>query len=452
MSALFWFQCSRSAMIVKTLTTHRRLVITAAALLAIGFVLALINPVVTRYIEGPEFRRTLEQETARGLHFGNCRYAPIRRTGLLRAGSDSFQARDGRKAITALDARDITGRFNPFAVFLRRWQIDDLQIDRGEIGIQVYEPTSEPKPVRPWFQIFLPSRVYLKRVLSDDVDVTWPMRGRKGGVFHTHLLITPHGRDFEYHANGGTLRNPLMPEVAVRGVHLLITKTLFALYNLDLNSGGGTIHAEGTAAVRGERRVDFSFNWNELPVREWIPEGWTGNYAGVAAGDLHWTGHDYKFRHANMAGVMRVTGGRVSGLQLLDQIAAVTNKRDLAQLDLDECRARFRWQETDCELSEIALEQRHKFRIEGNVAFGPHSLGGTLQIGVAPDYLDWLPRPDEVFRRRSGGYLWTTVHLSGTPESPRQDLSPRLLAALTDSPGALLGAALRAFAAWLREK
>jgi hypothetical protein len=44
------------------------------------------------------------------------------------------------------------------------------------------------------------------------------------------------------------------------------------------------------------------------------------------------------------------------------------------------------------------------------------------------------------------------VHLSGTLQSPQQDLSPRLVSALKDSPGALIGAAFRALDAWLHGK
>jgi hypothetical protein len=47
------------------------------------------------------------------------------------------------------------------------------------------------------------------------------------------------------------------------------------------------------------------------------------------------------------------------------------------------------------------------------------SLGGAIRLGVAREYLDWLPRPEEVFASERGGYLWTTVHLSGTIEQPQ---------------------------------
>ena len=122
---------------------------------------------------------------------------------------------------------------------------------RPDRTIHTYEPKPEPSPVRPWYFVFLPNRVYLKRVWSDDADVTWPMRGAEGGIFKTRLLITPHGRDFEYRASGGTLKNPAVPELAVRQIYLLITKKIFTLYQLDLTSGNGSIHGEGSTAISG---------------------------------------------------------------------------------------------------------------------------------------------------------------------------------------------------------
>jgi hypothetical protein len=100
-------------------------------------------------------------------------------------------------------------------------------------------------------------------------------------------------------------------------------------------------------------------------------------------------------------------------------------------------------------LNDIAIEQTGRFRIEGTMQFSDRSLGGALQIGVTRKYLEWLPHPEEVFSRETGGYLWTTVHLSGTLDAPQQDLSPRLVQALTNSPGALLGAAFRALGEWV---
>ena len=186
------------------------------------------------------------------------KYAPIRRTGFLTASSDGFRAQNGRKALTSMDAHGITATFNPLGVFLRRWQLDGVHIQSGEVGIQTYEPKPEPSPSKPWYHIFLPNRVYLQRVWSEPADVTWRFRNEKGGFFGTRLLITPHGRDFEYQANGGTMKLALIPDLPLRHTHLLITKKLLTLYTLDLAAGpesDGVIHARRNGRDgRGQER------------------------------------------------------------------------------------------------------------------------------------------------------------------------------------------------------
>jgi hypothetical protein len=43
------------------------------------------------------------------------------------------------------------------------------------------------------------------------------------------------------------------------------------------------------------------------------------------------------------------------------------------------------------------------------------------------------------------------VHLSGTIDNPGQDLSPRIIDAFKESPGAFLGLIFRQFGDWLKD-
>lgn len=428
----------------------RILCISLAGLLFVGVIaVAVFNPSLTRYVEGPAFRAELEKQTAKGLHFPSSTFGPIKRTGFLSAGAESFKAENGRKAMTAFHAHGISARFNPLGVFLRRWQLDELHIDGGEVGIQVYEPKPEPSPAKPWYHIVLPDRVYLKRVWSEPADVTWMLRNEKGGIYGTRLSIAPHGRDFEYRGTGGTMKMALIPDLEMRHTHMLITKERFSLYQLDLASGDGLIHAEGTAGMRDDKHVDFKVNWEKLPVREWLPAKSKGNIAGAASGHLHWTGNDMKLNTAAVRGALRVRGGRVSGLPFLEQVAAVTKRADLEELELDEGAADLEWAKGKGELKNIALEDEGKFRVEGAISIDGKALGGSVQLGLARAYLEWLPNAEEIFTRERKGYLWTTVKLSGTLTEPKQDLSPRVLEALQEEPGSFFGAAFRALGEWL---
>jgi hypothetical protein len=423
-----------------------------AVLLAAGLAIAWLDPRLTRYVESDAFRAELEKQTARGLHFPAGKYAPIRRTGFLTASSDGFQTRNGRKALTSLDAHGITAKFNPLGVFLRRWQLDEVHIRSGEVGIQTYEPKPEPSPSKPWYHVFLPNRVYLQRVWSEPVDVTWRFRNEKGGFFGTCLLITPHGRDFEYQANGGTMKLALIPDLPLRHTHLLITKKLLTVYNLDLAGpeNDGVVHGEGTAGTGDDKSVDFKVSFDKLPIREWLSASWKNHVAGAAAGDVHWKGKNPKLEAALLQGSLRVQDGRVRGLPFLQKLASITGKKSIEELELNACSAELHWENSTLEIREIAVEDKGKFRIEGLVSERKKSLGGALQLGVAREYLEWLPRAEEVFPTERGGYLWTTVHLSGTIEQPQQDLSPRIIETLKESPGDFLELVFRLFGEWLK--
>ncbi len=419
---------------------------------AIG--IAWLNPQLTHYVESDRFRTELEKETAKGLHFPEGQYAPIHRRDFLTAASDRFQADNGRKALRAIDAHGITGRFNPWGVFFRRWQLDDVHIDSGEVEIQTYTPSPEPSPAKPWFHVFLPRRVYLKQVEANPADVTWRFRDEKGGFFGTRLVITPHGRDFNYQASGGTLKMALIPNLQLRDTHLLITKKLLTLYNLDLQpseDATGNIHAQGTAGTSEDRSVDFNFSFERIPVEEWLPKQWRDHVRGTASGKIRWRGKNPRLESSTGEATLRVDGGRIIELPFLENLAKITNERTLERLTLNDCSFALTWNYPRAEIKNIAIEEKGKFRAEGTIQVEKKALRGAIELGVARHLLDWLPKPEEVFPHEHDGYLWTTVHLSGTTDAPQQDLSPRIMEVLKENPGAALGLLLRQFGEWLKK-
>src|SRR5260370_2087404 len=123
---------------------------------ALGVAL-FFSPVLTHYVESDVFRQTMENETAKGLHFPSGRYSPIRRISALTARSDGFRASDGQKAMKSIDARGITATFNPWAVFVRRWELDDVHVQSGEIEVHVYNHNPEPVSFNPCFPISFPN-------------------------------------------------------------------------------------------------------------------------------------------------------------------------------------------------------------------------------------------------------------------------------------------------------
>jgi hypothetical protein len=259
-------------------------------LIAVGIGAALFySLLLTRYIEGDAFRAAMEKETAKGLHFPECRYSPIRRTSSFTAQAESFEALNGIKAMKSLDAHGITATFDPLGIFMRQWRFTDVDVQSGNVEIQIYKANPEAVLPRPWFAIFSPNRVYLKRIETPQANVTWQFRDEQAGFFGTQLLITPHGPDFEYFATGGRLKMALLPDLDLRRAHLLITKTLLTLYDIDLASNSSStesIHSQANASIGKDKSIDLRANVDHIPIRFWLPAEWKKHLAGYAFGDL----------------------------------------------------------------------------------------------------------------------------------------------------------------------
>jgi hypothetical protein len=445
----------------RKLVPFRRKLLVLATAIGIFFLLVIAagvavfsSPLLTRYVEGDAFRVAMEEETAKGLHFPRARYAPIRRTGALTAQSDSFKADNGQKAMKSLEAHSITAKFDPWGVFLRQWRLTDVRVQSGDVEIQIYEANPEAVPGKPWFAIFLPNRVYLEKIESEHANITWRFRGERAGFFGTQLLITPNGRDFEYVATGGRLKLAPVPDLDLRRTHLLITKTLLTLYDLDLASDSGSdesVRAQGHAGLGHDKRIDVKATFNSVPIRQWLPAEWKGRLKGSALGDIHWTGKNPKLENSSGEGLLRIHNGRVDDVPLLNKLAELAQKKSFERLDLNECSLGFAWRYPEIDIKDIIIEEKGKFRIEGDISIKRRVLRGTIRLGLSREYLDWLPNPEEVFSRRSSGYLWTQVRLSGTIDEPRQDLSQRIIELFKESPGAYLGLLFRQFGDWLKK-
>jgi hypothetical protein len=439
---------------------RRKLLIYSAAV-AIFFLIAaalgvtvFYSPLLTHYIESDAFRAAMENETAKGLHFPQCRYSPIRRISAFTAQSESFEAPNGEKAMKSLDAHGITATFDPLGVFVRQWRFADVRVQSGDVEIQIYKAQPEAEAPKPWFAIFLPNRVYLKRIETPQANVTWRFRGEQAGFFGTQLLITPHGPDFEYAAIGGRLKTALFPDLDLRRAHLLITKTLLTIYDIDLASdsrSGESIHVQANAGIGKDKSVDLRANFNQVPIRSWLPAGWKEHLAGSAVGDLHWTGEDPKLGSSSGEGSLGISNGRIDNLPVLEKLAELAQKKSFEHLELNECSLSFEWKYPKFDIENIAIEERGKFRIEGEMSIEQRRLRGTIRLGLTREYLDWLPNPEEVFSRKQGGYLWTNVRLSGTIDDPGQDLSPRIIELFKQSPGAYLRLLFRQFEGWLEK-
>src|SRR6266568_3821529 len=212
----------------------------------------------------------------------------------------------------------------------------------------------------------------------------------------------------------------------------------------------GRIDVEGNAGIGDDKSLGLDVNFDRLPIRDWLPKRWKGHFAGNASGTIRWAGENPKLENSSGEGLLRVGDGRIDKLPILEKLAELAQKTSLEHLELSNCSLSFAWRYPKIEITEIAIEEEGKFRIEGSISVDRRSLRGTIKLGLTRQSLDWLPNPEEVFTHKRSGYLWTIVHLSGTIDEPKQDLSPRIIELFKESPSAYLGLLFRQFENWLK--
>jgi hypothetical protein len=246
----------------------------------------------------------------------------------------------------------------------------------------------------------------------------------------------------------------LVPDLYLRGAHLLITKRLFTLYDIDLApnpQSDGSLRAQGNAGMGKDKSVDLRSSFEKLPIRAWLPAKWKDHLNGSAFGEIHWTGESPKLESSSGEGSLGVDNGQIEDLPVLQKLAELAQKKSFEHLELNECSMTFAWRYPKIDIRDIEVEEKGKFRIEGAISVERRSLRGVLKLGLTRQDLDWLPNPTEVFSYERGGYLWTTVRLSGSIEHPQQDLSARIVELFKKSPTAYFGLLFRQFEEWLKK-
>lgn len=439
----------------------RRWLIVAVILVAVivgvvSIALRVYEPKLTAYIEGESFREELNKQTSKGLNFKG-QYGRIVRTGFDTAWAENFQATDGTKAMKSLKAENISAKFNPWGFFRRWWEIDYIHIKRGEVEVQTYEPQPPDKPQRPWYAIFLPYRVQLNSVICDSADVKWRLDGKEAGIYNTVVNILPYGTDFEYFAKGGSLRSSgLAPNLDLESLHMIITKTFLRVMDFQVTTEGdgpGSIGLSGEMGMRDDKHVDFTLQVKDMPIAPWLPKEVSLGVEGRASGYVKWLAADQTIEASTGHGELTIVGGKLSDSPMLGFLASAAANESLKTIALERCKVVFDWQFPKFEITSLDIVAVEKVALKGRITLNKGQISGTIDLGLDPSYLKWLPKAqEEIFTRQENDMIWTPVRLSGTLTEPQEDLTPRLAAALKKDPAAAAGLFLREAGEWIKQR
>jgi len=432
------------------------LAITALVIVLLFFAAIQIAPGYLRsYFTGDTFRQKISEETSRGLKVEG-EYGPIEQQGW-EALTPEFrsQGRPG-ESIALLNASGITGLFNPWGIFRRRWQLDWVHLDQATVELRLSDPAAKiPLPIKPkpWYQFLLPQRIYLKEVRSDQTEVLWNFRDQPAGIHHLRLRVTPYGaKDWRFQSDDGSglLEMAAVPPLRVASISVIVTKPWFYLEHAVLTppdaNDPGSLHLDGKAGLQEDKSLIIHAVIDRMPLAPWLPEAQQDRLQARVDAEANWDGHGTKAAGSQSDGSVHLVDTVLSHLPLLDQLALFSNNPAFRELHFTTAACDWKWNDPSLDVTHIAIEAPGLIRLEGRLHSQNGTLSGELELGLRPENLKWLPHDgSKVFTQRSdgGAYAWAKITVSGTVQKPVEDLTPRIRKAIFGSPGTLLKMGLK---------
>ncbi|MFQ3670683.1 MAG: hypothetical protein SNJ84_04420 [Verrucomicrobiia bacterium] len=181
-----------------------------------------------------------------------------------------------------------------------------------------------------------------------------------------------------------------------------------------------------------------------------LPPAWRGSISGSARTRLALRGSTAQPQQTRATAAFDLSGLTLRRLKLQADLARFFN--DPAWLDarFTQLQGTLHHHNGSTRLDQLHAHIPGRLGLTGHLTLHPdQTLSGQLQLGCAPQIIDWLgPAGHRLFPEQRDQLYWTPVLISGTLHRPENDLLPRLRSAILSDPGLLLKTAFKALS-WI---
>jgi hypothetical protein len=278
---------------------------------------------------------------------------------------------------------------------------------------------------------WLPDKVELESLEVGEIAMDAKARTGMIEMDGVSLEIFPERGFHEYKAEvmGGNVRFPMKWAPALRVEKLEGTYRDGSVF---VTKGDAGAWKDGRLSCSGEWNFEskhFAFEGNVDGVKcdEVLSEDWAKKLTGDVS-----SSYAVSNRTGSMvvSGDLKVENGVLTALPVLDVLAAYAETRRFRVLQLNDARVKWRYTDGELSLSDLVLGSEGLIRLEGNMTVRGRKVDGRFRLGLVPGTLSTIPGAEtHVFVPGTHGLLWTPLHITGTLDDPKEDLTNRLVEA-----------------------
>jgi len=417
-------------------------------MVAVLVLLSLLAPMlvtswVRGYLQKEAFRGKMEQFFGTQLQ-GTATLAALRWTGDEVATHEAHaMTRSGWKAdLAGLHLALDWGAFRQ-----GKWRVINTGADALDVSfempktllpiVEVEAKQTESAAIPSWLRGYLPSTTEVEGMRVDRLTLHYPGPWR---LTESQLRLGSWQQgesSVQATIEGGIIETPIQLPVQLLPMKFNLVRATSRLSRDDLHLSQATLRWLGESEIILAGHVkpkDGSWQMNAhlaaIPLREVLSEDWKLRLTGLVEGDLDVQGS----RHAlpSVKGELHLKEAVLTALPILDKLATYTGVERFKRIILDTASAKVSGSGEARQLDQIVIQSNGLMRIEGNLTILSGQIDGRFMVGVTPETLRWIPGAQQhVFTAQnpSGppGMVWTPLHITGGVDSPREDLTERLI-------------------------
>lgn len=443
----------------------KRLLVKIILALIVVVILALVGGYYyfNSYLQGDEFRSLIQNKMGEKIG-ADVSVSPLKRDGkYLLVDSLALEGGEGLVKNAEISGVELEFDYNRLwdrEVYLDRIYVRDVSVDidiskkvseSGEsfAGVLVSDnqefvdivtegrpPVSRGGAVA-WYKRFVPNKFGFSLMQVDKLSLACTLPQGKAQLSNVQVNVISKNQAagaYKVGLKGGRYEIPgkFFTKGELDVASFRYSPDLFSISEFKLKVGSnGRLAAEGEVGL-GKASSDLNISLQGIELNELLPATWTRSVEGV----MKATGKVKRDAQGEISckGEVSFEKAVVTALPLLDTLAAFANTGRFRRIEWTLAQSKFSKESDVIAFRDIFLASEGLVRLEGWVEIRGEALSGKLMVGIPAGLLAHIPGAEEtIFTKENNqgkmNLLWTPITLSGTLDSPKEDLSRRLLMA-----------------------
>jgi hypothetical protein len=197
--------------------------------------------------------------------------------------------------------------------------------------------------------------------------------------------------------------------------------------DLAVHCGDGQITGNGDVDLDAPHTLHGTFTATSVPITMLVATRWQVKVSGLVTGNAIYQGDD---NSGTATGTLSVAGGKFNLFPWLGKAVMLVGLPDITDTTVDQATSDFSWKNHLFTLQNLDIRKNDVFRMGGKASIAADdTIDAHLKLGLPSSAVSrWPKLQTDVFSVTQDDFCWTDVHVTGTPDSLQEDLSPRLLA------------------------